>query len=526
MKENSSQATPPQAIVIAAHGSRDPRSRTQFSRLVEEIRHASNVPVHFGFLEFNEPTIKEAVAAAYEAGAREIVLLPGMLLAATHTKNDLPAELRVLREEFPNIRFHGAAALDLHPRLLDLCRQNLITAAPETNRAKSVLLVVGRGTTDPDANGDIHKLARFLEEGMGWAASMVCYSGTTQPDLSTGLSRAAALAASLGGEVVVLPYLLFEGVLSERIERAVVAAGVRYGGVRFSLAAVLGAPEKNHAGLAEVFLERAEAGIRGAGHMNCSLCKYRTAVVGYENEKGAAQVGHHGGLRDAIDPTREQRDILIEPYIPHPIEAESFQIIETLRDWDKVPAEWRYAAQRLVHTAGDPHIVDDLFFSSGAIEAGIMAAVRGLTIVTDVTMVQTGLKRELLNRLGLSTWCGVHDPETHLLAKELGMTRSAVGIRRAYERFGNDCVLAIGDAPTAIGEAVRLINEKHWRPSLVVGLPVGFVGTAESKEALQKCMRVPRVTNRGFRGGSPWASSVINACLIEANNRLAGLSRD
>ena len=150
---------------------------------------------------------------------------------------------------------------------------------------------------------------------------------------------------------------------------------------------------------------------------------------------------------------------------------------------------------------------------------------RGLTVVTDVTMVQSGLKREVLARLGVNVWCGVHDPETYLLAEQYGLTRSAAGIRRAYEKFGNDCLVAIGDAPTAIFEAVRLIREQGWRPALVIGLPVGFVGTEESKQALRRCLSVPRVTNAGYRGGSPWASSVVNACLITAQNRVAALAQ-
>ena len=139
-------------------------------------------------------------------------------------------------------------------------------------------------------------------------------------------------------------------------------------------------------------------------------------------------------------------------------------------------------------------------------------------------MVQSGLKRQNLKDLGVNVWCGVHDPETHLMSAETGLTRSASGIRRAYEKFGNDCIVAIGDAPTAIFEAVRLIRERHWRPGLVIGLPVGFVGTRESKAALRSCLSVPRITNAGTRGGSPWASSVVNALMIEAQNRMAAVS--
>jgi precorrin-8X/cobalt-precorrin-8 methylmutase len=80
--------------------------------------------------------------------------------------------------------------------------------------------------------------------------------------------------------------------------------------------------------------------------------------------------------------------------------------------------------------------------------------------------------------------------------------------------FGNDLIIAIGDAPTAVEEAIRLVNLHQWRPHLIIGLPVGFVGTAESKERLRRCLRVPRITNRGTRGGSPWAAAVINALMI------------
>jgi precorrin-8X/cobalt-precorrin-8 methylmutase len=119
----------------------------------------------------------------------------------------------------------------------------------------------------------------------------------------------------------------------------------------------------------------------------------------------------------------------------------------------------------------------------------------------------------------------VHDRETHLLAASQNITRSAAGIRRAWEKFGNDIVVAIGDAPTAIVEATRLIREHGWRPQLVIGLPVGFVGTRESKDALRRCLQVPRITNSGTRGGSPWAASVVNALMIDGVNQLARYAR-
>jgi precorrin-8X/cobalt-precorrin-8 methylmutase len=258
--------------------------------------------------------------------------------------------------------------------------------------------------------------------------------------------------------------------------------------------------------------------------MNCGLCKYRVQIVGYENEVGAAQQGHHfhvragNGERPLEQPPVDPRS---QPYTPHPIEAESFRIIGAGRDWSGVAEAEREVLQRLVHTSGDFEIVDDIFISRGAVEAGLKALTEYTRVVTDVTMVQSGLRRTLLRQLSVQTFCHVHDEETKLLAEANGLTRSAAGIRRAWMQHGNDVILAIGDAPTAVDEAVRLVNEQQWRPHLIIGLPVGFVGTAECKEALRRCLRVPRITNKGTRGGSPWAAAVINAMLIRVANQLA-----
>jgi precorrin-8X/cobalt-precorrin-8 methylmutase len=210
-------------------------------------------------------------------------------------------------------------------------------------------------------------------------------------------------------------------------------------------------------------------------------------------------------------------------YEPHPIEAESFRIIEAGRDWSGMPEGLKRVAQRLVHTSGDFNVVDELFFSAGAVEIGVRALLRCRRVVTDVTMVASGLKRALLQQLDIDVWCGVHDRETHMLSENAGITRSAAGIRRAWEKWGNDVVLAIGDAPTAIAETTRLVREVGWRPQLVIGLPVGFVGTRESKDDLRRCLQVPRITNSGTRGGSPWAASAVNAMMIGAVDYLAGV---
>jgi precorrin-8X/cobalt-precorrin-8 methylmutase len=529
------------AIVIAGHGSRDPEGISEFEQLAKLIRQrAGERHVQHGFLEFALPTIDEAARTLITGGDQRVAIVPLVLLAATHAKNDLPSEVLALQQEFPATQLHYGSALHLHPNILRLFRQRIVETEARSprkiRRSTSCLVVVGRGTTDPDANSDVSKLARLLQEGMGFGGSYVCYSGTAKPLVADGLREAVRLGFE---RIIVAPFFLFTGVLVKRIYEATDAAAVDHPKTEFLKADYLGI----HPLLADAFLDRAEETIAGKAAMNCSLCKYRVQIIGYEKELGAPQQAHHlhsrGGVsringlnNERVDqaatlevvrnPATDERELVpTGPYVPHPIEEESFRIIDELRDWGSVSEPEKSVLQRLVHTSGDPDIVDDIFISAGAIEAGIKALTRRVPIVTDVTMVQSGLRRALLQGLRLTTVCTVHDEETRLIAESESITRSAAGIRRAWNRFGNNLLLAIGDAPTAVEETVRLVVEQNWRPHLIIGVPVGFVGTRECKEKLRNCLRVPRITNRGTRGGSPWAAAIVNAMLIQAAERIS-----
>lgn len=512
-------AQPEYAIVVAAHGSRDAASLRECESLVQLIKaRAAGHPVVHGYLEFASPTIDEAVRTVVQAGARRVVLLPALLFAAVHAKNDMPGELAWIKQAFPEVDFHFGASMDLHPSLLRLSQQRIIEAESRSSRtvkrSATCLVVVGRGTSDPDANSEVSKLTRMLEEGMGFGASFVCYSGTALPNVADGLVTAARLGFS---RMIVFPYFLFDGLLIKRIYAAVDGLRERLPDLEVIKADYLGA----HTDIADVLLERAEHSLTGRAHMNCSLCKYRIQIVGFEEQVGEPQRPHHLRSRGPRAEAATPRKPVWAPYAPHPIEAQSFQIIDDGRDWSGWPAAEKRVLQRLVHTSGDFDIVDDIYLSPGAVSIGTRALLRCQRVVTDVTMVQSGLKRSLLEQLGIEAWCGVHDRESHLLSQTMGLTRSAAGIRRAWERWGNDIVVAIGDAPTAITETTRLIRETGWRPQLVIGLPVGFVGTRESKEDLRHCLQIPRITNSGTRGGSPWAAAVVNALMINAMDLLA-----
>jgi precorrin-8X/cobalt-precorrin-8 methylmutase len=525
-------------IIVAGHGSRDPEGVREFEQLVRLVQQrACGRKVNHGFLEFARPTIDEAIRANIHAGGLRIAVVPGVLLAATHAKNDMPSEIVALQQEFPQAKLHYGLALHLHPQVLRLMRERIIEAEARSaqliRRSDSCLVVVGRGTTDPDANSDVSKLARMLEEGLGFGASFVCYAGTARPLVADGLASALRLGFS---RIVVAPFFLFTGILVKRIYAAADALALRHPEIEFLKCKYLGIHEL----IADAFLERAEESVKGKATANCDLCKYRVQIVGYEKEVGAPQQSHHFRPREAFPRVlsrSDNGDVAVrnylgleeaehEPgsgtdhrgYVPHPIEAESFQIINDSRDWSAIPEPERDILQRLVHASGDFNVVDEVFISPGAVLAGIRALSERVPIVTDVTMVQSGLRRNLLDRFRIQTACLVHDEETELIASAAGMSRSAAGIQRAWMQFGNRLILAIGDAPTAVEEAVRLVDAHRWRPHLIIGLPVGFVGTEQSKEKLRRCLRVPRVTNRGTRGGSPWAAAVVNAMLIRLAN--------
>ena len=519
----------PFGIVITGHGSRDPDAVREFEGLVELVRaRAPGHVIHYGYLEFSSPTMSEAIEQSVAAGVQQVVVVPGVLLAASHAKNDMPSEMQAVARKYPDIDFYFGAPLNLHPKLLQLAQQRVIEAESQAasivRRDDTCLVIVGRGTTDSDANGEVSKFARMLEEGMGFGGVYVCYSGTAKPLVADGLRAAALLGFS---RIIVLPFFLFDGVLVKRIYAAADALQEREPRLEVLKAGYLGV----HPHVADVMVERAREAIEGRAAMNCALCKYRVQIVGFEAQVGEPQQAYHlqvSGLleKEASSTNGGQSAPEFSPYLPHPIEAESMRIIAAGRDWSPFPQAQLTVLQRLVHTSGDFEAVNDIYFSSGAVDTGIRALLRCRRIVTDVTMVQTGLKRALLEQLGIETWCGVHDRETYLMAESHGITRSAAGIRRAWEKFGNDLILAIGDAPTAIMEATRLIREHGWRPQLVIGLPVGFVGTRESKEELRRCLQVPRITNQGTRGGSPWAATVVNALMIDAVNQLASYGRD
>ena len=169
--------------------------------------------------------------------------------------------------------------------------------------------------------------------------------------------------------------------------------------------------------------------------------------------------------------------------------------------------------ERMIHSTADFEFATLTRASDDAVEAGVRALQRGCPILSDVQMVRIGISARRVNALGGSLYCFVDDSEARARSITEGLTRSAFGIRIAYERgLLEGAIIAIGNAPTALYEVMRLLDTGA-RPALIIGVPVGFVNTVESKQALMQRTDVPWISIAGRKGGSPIAVATVNALL-------------
>jgi len=185
----------------------------------------------------------------------------------------------------------------------------------------------------------------------------------------------------------------------------------------------------------------------------------------------------------------------------HPIEAESYRILRGMVHLSHLGPLSRAVAERIIHASADLEYAQSLVLDETALEGGIEALRQDVPIVTDVGMVASGIT-------GRETQCFVSDPRTRALSGNPGITRSAAGFRLAAEEVGRGAIWVVGNAPTALFELLEL----NVAPALVIGLPVGFVGAAESKAALTTS-GLPAITNEGPKGGSAVAAAALNALI-------------
>jgi sirohydrochlorin cobaltochelatase len=275
------------ALLIVGHGSRDPRGAREFHDLVGLVRRRNpSLTVEGGFIELSRPPISECVDRLAESGARNIAAVPLMLLAAGHAKDDIPATLAREKLGHPAMSFSYGRSLGIRPELLELMDQRISTIVPEEEKEETAVLIVGRGSSDPDANSDLCKIARLFYEGRPYPTVESAYVSMTPPDVANGLDRCRRLGTK---HVVVFSYFLFTGVLEERIRRQSKAFAQENPGLAVRYAGYFGPHER----VANLVVERYTEAVEGDIRMNCDVCVHRVALPGFEEKVGAPAVPHY-----------------------------------------------------------------------------------------------------------------------------------------------------------------------------------------------------------------------------------------
>src|ERR1700733_2474724 len=296
-------------LLIIGHGTRDATGVAQFRQLIGRVRDQSAgwLPaVDGGFIELSAPSVSEVVPRLAgerlaDGGPAELVAVPLVLSAAGHGKGDIPAALAREQGRHPGLRYRYGRPLGPHPVLRDVLEARIDAALGEralgeqagdeqprgrAPQAGTHVVLVGRGSTDPDGNAEVAKVARLLWEGRGYDDVGLSFVSLAEPSVPAALERARRLGAE---RIVVAPYFLFAGVLPDRVTAQAGAFAEQHPGIDVRVAGLIGACDE----LAGLVLERYAEALHGDIRMNCDTCAYRIAMPGFADKVGQAQTPHH-----------------------------------------------------------------------------------------------------------------------------------------------------------------------------------------------------------------------------------------
>ena len=280
-------------IMVCGHGSRSVSAIDQFSNVVSQLKsYFPSIPLEFGYLEFSNPVIRDGLDKLREHGCNHILAIPGMLFAAMHAKNDIPSVLNNY-SKLHNIKIEYGRDLGIDSNLIEAASDRInecITEANDTglivNKSETCLVVIGRGSSDPDANSNISLVARLIMEKTNLGCVEVGYSGVTFPLVKPCLEHVAKLGFK---RIIVFPYFLFTGILIDRIYGFTDMVAKDNDSIQFLKAGYF----NNHPKLLETFANRVIEILNKKNIMNCDLCKYKEIVLGFESEVGTPQQSHH-----------------------------------------------------------------------------------------------------------------------------------------------------------------------------------------------------------------------------------------
>ncbi|MBI5902245.1 MAG: precorrin-8X methylmutase [Deltaproteobacteria bacterium] len=336
--------------------------------------------------------------------------------------------------------------------------------APEKN-AKKAILLLGHGSKAKEANDTLRAVAEALRAREGYGCVQAAFLQIEAPDFEEGFGEIALKGFN---DIIVMPYFLYMGLhVQQDLPEEIAKAKEKFPRIKVRLARSLGFHDK----LVDVTVERIE-----------------------ELEDSGSSVA--------------------APFAQHPIERESFRIIGAEMDESRFTALELPIVKRAIHSTADFDFQEIIRFSPGAVSAGMDAVRNGRNIITDVRMVDAGITRARLKPFGVEVFCFSSDEDVARTSDREGVTKTAASMRKAA-RFMEGGIVAVGNAPTALVELLRLIRGGAPAPALIVGVPVGFVGARESKEELQRS-GCEYITAAGRKGGSTVAAAITNALVIQA----------
>jgi sirohydrochlorin cobaltochelatase len=281
-------------LLMIGHGSKDMEGRQSlidFAQAYQSLDYSR--PVVPCFLELTGPTIQDGVDLCVEKGYSELTALPILLFAARHNKFDVTNELDRARERHPQVKFYYGRHFGITPGILDLCRDRMFALdSDQWPRKDTVVLFVGRGSSDPDANSDVYKMARLIWEGSGYQTIETCFIGITHPRLEEGFRRARLYQPK---RIIVLPYFLFTGVLVKKIFDITAEQQKQYPDISITCLPEMGIQPQ----LLSVLREREIETQLGQVQMNCEMCKFRQAAVSQGSAHSHSHDHHsHGHSHD------------------------------------------------------------------------------------------------------------------------------------------------------------------------------------------------------------------------------------
>ena len=293
-----------EAIVLMAHGSRDAEGANEFLTFASRMASRLARPIYAGFLELANPPIISAIDEAIQAGARTILAVPWLLLGAGHAKNDMPTAIQWARKRHPQVVIRYGTPLNMQPELLSVLADRLAAIDPDKGLGSptTAVLLVQRGSSDPEANAEVYRAARLLWEGRKYRTIEVAFSGITWPTVSEGLQRCLVHGVS---RVLVVPYYLYTGILVKRISQTVAEMAALHPECDFRVAQHMGQDTRLDM-LAQRMIEQLQ---NGKATMSCDMCQYRIPLFGREAMVGLPQVSDHAhGLRGTTmnDHTHEE----------------------------------------------------------------------------------------------------------------------------------------------------------------------------------------------------------------------------